>query len=859
MRTHIYKPKYSNSTSRTIAQKKKDSRPIGSRRRLDAEDRDWNAEEAVGEWGSRMANVMHSLETGQYVPDTGWYEKGLQAKLTIGQPGDKYEQEADRVARQVVQQINTPQMGSKEEEVIGTPQLEIQRKPLTGGTDAPKNLEGSIKEARGRGKPLDDQIRRPLEQAMGADFSGVRVHTDAQSDQLNQSIQAKAFTTGQDVFFRQGEYQPGNRGGQELIAHELTHVVQQNGGAVKRSPLSLQKQYPTTETPSASAGVPQTIGEMTGNSQVSPGDQKTSTSILQRKMGVEFESEWKVLTPDKEPVEKDLHKKKVTGSDSFRIENDNGELEFVSDPPSEDAKTLISTVTDMANFANNMIANNKKAERLKGLPENAIIVKQNPEDYLKENKNKNLTAKDIITEIYKQEYNTEENLKKFIKTMKEVGWKDEGNNTVEKGKWLVEDYEEVFKRLKPNLVADLNDNEYQKVHSIQHILDKEPETDFKDHFIFVKDNEKEMLTRPQFTFGVPMEQITTLFQGFEKGLGNEEKQSEISYGKNEKQKLKAFSKKVFEENIKFSNNYLEIKSDDQEIMKGKTGGFITYLNFYLDKIRNAEARFNNKYTASDARSIHLAQCLLETSKASDKNSDMYHINHEELTAKLKGLLLTDQDKERINEKLTENFDEVITKSVMTTKQYNDIQKFYYEAIDDTKKDLAYPKYYFVLMNRSGFDRMFDDLSETEKQQVNEYVTEKLIPALKDKRKQEALFSTPYFYHTLKNGDITGYGLSYGPTLDAWWDSVTGTGRQTLKTTNDSTTERDLLSPPSEFVDQSTEQADPNQALGALNLIDDGKVVMELRSWGNVVPANQWVGHTTDMAKALEELLKSSDQ
>jgi hypothetical protein len=67
-------------------------------------------------------------------------------------------------------------------------------------------------------------------QAMGADFSGVKVHTDAQSDQLNQSIQAKAFTTGQDVFFRQGEYNPGSRGGQELIAHELTHVVQQKGG-----------------------------------------------------------------------------------------------------------------------------------------------------------------------------------------------------------------------------------------------------------------------------------------------------------------------------------------------------------------------------------------------------------------------------------------------------------------------------------------------------------------------------------------------------------------------------------------------------------------------------------------------------
>ncbi|WP_287359229.1 DUF4157 domain-containing protein, partial [Moorena sp. SIO3B2] len=60
-----------------------------------------------------------------------------------------------------------------------------------------------------------------------------RVHNDAQSDQLNQSIQARAFTTGKDIFFRQGEYNPGSRGGQELIAHELTHVVQQNQGKLR--------------------------------------------------------------------------------------------------------------------------------------------------------------------------------------------------------------------------------------------------------------------------------------------------------------------------------------------------------------------------------------------------------------------------------------------------------------------------------------------------------------------------------------------------------------------------------------------------------------------------------------------------
>jgi hypothetical protein len=110
----------------------------------------------------------------------------------------------------------------------------IQRQANAGMAAAP-DLEASINQARGGGVAIADNIREPMEQAFGADFSGVKVHTDGQSDQLNRSIQARAFTTGQDVFFRQGEYNPGSRGGQELLAHELTHVVQQNG--TKNAPI----------------------------------------------------------------------------------------------------------------------------------------------------------------------------------------------------------------------------------------------------------------------------------------------------------------------------------------------------------------------------------------------------------------------------------------------------------------------------------------------------------------------------------------------------------------------------------------------------------------------------------------------
>ncbi|MBD2681281.1 MULTISPECIES: DUF4157 domain-containing protein [Nostoc] len=164
--------------------------------------------------------------------------KTVQTKLMIGQPGDKYEQEADRVAAQVVNQMNSPASvqpalneNIQENKLQMKPSIQLQADG--GDVTATPDLESAIAQARGGGQSLADNIREPMEQAFGADFSGVKVHTDAQSDRLNQSIQAKAFTTGEDVFFRQGAYEPSSRGGQELIAHELTHVIQQ-GSRVQR-------------------------------------------------------------------------------------------------------------------------------------------------------------------------------------------------------------------------------------------------------------------------------------------------------------------------------------------------------------------------------------------------------------------------------------------------------------------------------------------------------------------------------------------------------------------------------------------------------------------------------------------------
>jgi hypothetical protein len=98
----------------------------------------------------------------------------------------------------------------------------------SAGFQVEPNVEQRITHAGG-GQPLPETVRQSLEPRFGADFSGVRVHADATADQLNHSLQAQAFTTGQNIFFRRGAYAPGSQSGQRLLTHELTHVVQQTG------------------------------------------------------------------------------------------------------------------------------------------------------------------------------------------------------------------------------------------------------------------------------------------------------------------------------------------------------------------------------------------------------------------------------------------------------------------------------------------------------------------------------------------------------------------------------------------------------------------------------------------------------
>ena len=137
---------------------------------------------------------------------------------------------------------------------------------------------------RGGGQALDSGARAQMEPALGADFSGVRVHTGSQADTLNRDLSARAFTTGQDIFFKQGEYSPGSSSGRELLAHELTHVVQQGGDRVKRKLTVGAADDPYEQEADRTAGqVMRSIGEAAQRQSV-PEEEEKKEEPLQAKL-----------------------------------------------------------------------------------------------------------------------------------------------------------------------------------------------------------------------------------------------------------------------------------------------------------------------------------------------------------------------------------------------------------------------------------------------------------------------------------------------------------------------------------------------------------------------------------------------
>jgi hypothetical protein len=157
-----------------------------------------------------------------------------QAKLDVGPADDRYEQEADALAQRVVgslQRDADEELEDEDEETVSRMADTVSRKAVVGleGGTLDADTESAISAARSGGSPLQQPVQRDMESAFGADFSGVRVHQGPAAADLNERVGAKAFTVGNDIFFRDGAPDASSTGGQELLAHELTHTIQQGG------------------------------------------------------------------------------------------------------------------------------------------------------------------------------------------------------------------------------------------------------------------------------------------------------------------------------------------------------------------------------------------------------------------------------------------------------------------------------------------------------------------------------------------------------------------------------------------------------------------------------------------------------
>ncbi|OQP60574.1 hypothetical protein A3860_32690 [Niastella vici] len=110
----------------------------------------------------------------------------------------------------------------------------IQRKGKAENATAPASVEQSITASKGKGDPLPGKVQSSMGSAMGADFSGVRIHTDQRAADMSRAIDAQAFTHGKDIYFNREKYNPATKDGQHLLAHELTHTIQQGASAKRK-------------------------------------------------------------------------------------------------------------------------------------------------------------------------------------------------------------------------------------------------------------------------------------------------------------------------------------------------------------------------------------------------------------------------------------------------------------------------------------------------------------------------------------------------------------------------------------------------------------------------------------------------
>jgi hypothetical protein len=241
-------------------------------------------------------------------------ELGIQTKLKIGEPGDKYEQEADRIADEVmrmpepsVQRQLEPE--EEEEEMVQRRAIANSISPISEGSNESEIPSILHEVLRSPGSPLDSQTRLFMESRLGNDFRQVRVHKDSQAIASAQMLNAKAYTLGQNVVFGEGQYTPETLPGKRLLAHELAHTLQQTR---RSEPCTLQREenqeapgkaaQPEQEETNAAKVVQQGVEIVVNNlDDKSPKFKKIKKEVTTQ-VTKEFKNAWQSFSPTEKGV-----------------------------------------------------------------------------------------------------------------------------------------------------------------------------------------------------------------------------------------------------------------------------------------------------------------------------------------------------------------------------------------------------------------------------------------------------------------------------------------------------------------------------------------------------------------------------
>ena len=157
----------------------------------------------------------------------------VQAKLNMTQSGEKSEIEADKTADKVLSNSSIQNDGVPLTQVNATA---VQSKEVTSKSSSINsgNFESRLKSNMGKGDKMSSDTKSEMESGFGTDFSSVNIHTGKEAQDMSEEIGAKAFTYGNDIYFNSGEYDPNSFKGKHLLAHELTHTIQQKGMVQKK-------------------------------------------------------------------------------------------------------------------------------------------------------------------------------------------------------------------------------------------------------------------------------------------------------------------------------------------------------------------------------------------------------------------------------------------------------------------------------------------------------------------------------------------------------------------------------------------------------------------------------------------------